>query len=273
MKRQIVYMSILILLLSFLLSGCHAESPASDAVSTEQTEQIEQKEQSKKVVYPRNIIHIGDSFEYYPTPGEGHFLCMVDNVWVVDRASQCPVESKFVIPILEAYAEGEDKRRIYWYDEWFTEGGPFDRGAQIVMVDITVTNVDAVAKLHNGTLTDTGLFYEPDVFSAYDIFELTDLSRYEGTGSKLCYYGTDSSYFSRMGEYSEDILETPGTESAAIQLPPGESIQYTLGYMVHGEPGGTVADLSVRWLYVKGTGWADGHADTGIFIDTELGDE
>lgn len=58
--------------------------------------------------------------------------------------SQCPPEEKFLDPWALVFQDG--KEVSVKYEEWFTDGGAFDLGAQLLLVDLTVTNVDAVAE-------------------------------------------------------------------------------------------------------------------------------
>lgn len=243
------------LIFALFLSGCDIGSTRSEYVPTDQTQQ------KGTLVLPENVIQIGDSFEFYPGKADGHFICTVTDVRVVTEQSECPV----IDSSLWGYVDGEEV--LYQYEEWFVTGGAFDRGARIILADITVTNVDAVAWLDNGTFNeDCGWFNDPYAFYAFDFIEIADLTSFDGAG----YSGPCSVYFSREGEYREENdPSTIGVETSAIQILPGQTVSYTLGFPVHGEKGGVSADLSAQWLCVG----VDKNVNTGIFIDTALGDE
>lgn len=249
------------LLLSILLSGCGLV--ASDPeVSTQST---------AATVLPENAIQVGDTFEYCPKKADGHFTCSVTDVRVVAEEAQCPPKEQFLETHTWGYKNG--KEIIFDYDQWFTEGGAFDLGVRLILVDLTVTNVDAIAWLDNGTFYgDCGYFYEPDVFPAHEIVQWINFSNIYGEGKDQYYFGDKVDYFSRTGEFcEEDITDTLGTEPFAIQIKPGETISFTVGYILHGERDGTPQDLSTSYLGIGNTG--SYFVDRGSFIKLNLGEE
>lgn len=250
---------------AILLGGCGTVNDAPD------TEPTERRVEGNTEIMPQNVIQIGESFSFYPQKADGELRCTVTKVWVVEEQSQCPPEESFALTGLWAYPEGDSVGRIYRYNEWFAEGGAFDLGARFLMVELSVTNVDAVAWLDDGTTTgSSGWFTNPYLFYAYAPIFAADLSVVQGEeGREYFSGGGELYYFSEMGKYSEDDLETVGIETYGIEILPGETVTYTLGYGVSGNPGGQTMDLSKLWLAVSGTM----DVDEGIFIDTKLGDD
>lgn len=247
-----------------LLGGCQAFNDQSG------TEPTERRVEGNTEIKPQNVIQIGESFSLRPMKAEGELRCTVTKVWIVEEQSQCPAEDAFDLTGLWAYPPGDSVGRIFWYKEWFTEGGAFDLGARVLMVELSVTNVDAVAALDDGTMTSPGWFLDPYLFYAHDPIQTADLSVIQGPEGHEYFSGVgENIYFSEQGKYGQDDLETPGIETFGIKIPPGETVTYTLGYCVHGEPDGKVRDLSSLWLSVG----ADHDVKTGVFIDTKLEDE
>lgn len=250
---------------AILLSGCGVLGGTSD------TEPTERRVEGNTEVLPQNVIQIGESFPCTAFQGEGSLQCAVTKVWILDEQSQCPSEENFYLTGLHAYSEGDPNGRLYRYDEWFTEGGAFDLGARLLMVELSVTNVDAEAWLDDGTNKgDIGWFTNPYLFYAYCPIKTADLSVLEGPEGYECFAGIgECVYFSEMGKYSEDDMNTVGYEPMAIEIKPGETVTYTLGYNISGDSGGQMRNFSTLWLAVSGTM----DVDEGIFIDTKLGDD
>ena len=232
---------------------------------------------------PQNVIELGDSFECYPDRAEGHFLCTVTGVRIVTEADQCPPKEAFCDNVSLLVHSGYDEGpKIYQYEDWFIEGGAFDQGARIMLVDITVTNVDAVALLSDGTLTETdGYFHDCDAFHSYSFVTTADMSKAEEwpDGSRVVNdWMTTLIYYSRAGEYyPEELHDTPGQELYALQIPIGKTVSFTLGYAIDGCQNEPSMDPSDMWLTVSpGRNVAAqgvGDLDRSIFIDTKLGSE
>lgn len=255
---------VLLLTLSLLLPGCGlvdriAGEPTQPAVN------------SNSAVLPKNFIQIGDSFDYYPDLADGHFECTVTDVRVASAQSQCPPKEQFTVPWACGVKDGEEI--IFEYEEWFTDGGAFDLGVRLVMVDLTVTNVDAVAWLDNGLLNeDCGYFLDAQAFPTNQIVTLVNLSSVQGTGADRYYFGQGAEHFSRAGEFTEkDIPDTLGTENFAIKIMPGETAAFTVGFIVNGGEDGQPQDPSLWWLGIGNSGGY--YVDRGRFIELDLGEE
>lgn len=230
---------------------------------------------------PKNIIQIGDSFECCPDRAEGHLLCTVTDVRLVTEESQCPPKEAFCgNDVLSVHGSENERPKDYRYEEWFVEGGAFDQGAGILLVDISVTNVDAVAWFSDGTFTaTTGYFHDSDAFHAYSFVTTADMSKVEKwpDGSQVVSdWLTRLIYFSRTGEYnSEELHDTPGQELYALQIPIGQTVSFTLGYSIDGYQNGAAPDLSDLWFTVQPgrniTTEGLRNLETSIFIDTKLG--
>ena len=262
-----------VLIFPLLLSGCGEGELLAEPTVPVITENT--------VILPENVIQIGESFGLDASqqmPADGHFTCTVTNVWVVTEESQCPSkEAMDEHAYVEAYVDGEPK--TFEYEEWFTEGGAWDYGARIVMVDLTVTNVDAVAWLDDGTFSSSCGFYFHDYAFASNYFvNVVDLSELHGMkGDEYC-YAERQVYFSRKGEYieatgltEEEVIDSLNDDNYAIMVKPGETVSFTLGFAVDGEEDGKPADLSMRWLVVSTE-----HGKIlkkGTFIDTKLENE
>lgn len=263
MKRIFLSLSSVILLLAIILSACIPDDVR------ESGDEPQKRETNAVDALPNNILKIGDSFEYYPEKAEGHFACTVTDARVVTEESQCPSSEKFEYLLLSANVDGQ------WvdfeYPGWFVKGGAFDSGCRIVLVDVTVSNIDAEALLNDGTYSpECGFFDDRYAFQAYCIGEMVDLTDIWTTGGIKSYNRYTAVYFSQMGQYSkEDIPETLGHECWAIQILPGQSVNFTLGFFVGTNSDGSRKDLSKLWLCAG----SNSRVEDGIFIDLGLGDD
>ena len=121
--------------------------------------------------------------------------------------------------------EGETLNVKYAYPDWTEEDGYFGDDIYLILIDVTATNVGA----ENYTTADRysdgrprGEFDDPYIFPAAGVPVLTDISGTKWIGDRLWY--ADPVYFSLMNQCSEHPL--------AFRLAPGESITYTLGFLV-----------------------------------------
>lgn len=235
---------------------------------------------TSETVIPKNVIQIGDTFECYPYKADGHLLCTVTDIRLVTEESQCPPKEAFCGNDRLWVSQGDARPKIYNREEWFIEGGAYDQGARLLLVDLEVTNVDAVAWLSDGTLSETdGYFHDTDAFHSYMFVDTADMSKAEKwpDGSQVVSSGGYTLiYFSREGEYCDEELHTsPGQEPMGIQIPIGQTVTYTLGYAIDGNEDGATPDLSRLWLTVlpgrniAAEGLRD--LENSIFIDTKLG--
>lgn len=255
---------VLLLTLSLLLPGCELVDRTVGKSTSPATN-------SNTAVLPKNYIQIGDSFDYYPDLADGHFECTVTDVRIISEQSQCPPEKQFTVPWACGVKNG--KEITFEYDSWFTEGGAFDLGARLILVDLTVTNVDAVAWLDNGLLNeDCGYFCDAYAFPTNQIVTLVDLSDVQGIDPDRYYFGQGAEYFSLAGEFAEeDIPNTLGTENFAIKIMPGETSSFTIGYIVNGGEDGQPRDPSRWWLGIGNSGGY--YVEHGRFIELNLGEK
>jgi len=113
----------------------------------------------------------------------------------------------------------------YDYPNWVEDDGYFGDGVYLILVDVTVTNVGA----ENYTTADRysdgrvrGEYDDPYIFHAHGFPFLTDISKWLQKNQRFWY--ADPAYFSLLNQRSEHPF--------AFRLAPGESITYTLGFLV-----------------------------------------
>lgn len=269
MKKRAVALSLL-LTGSLLLSACHKEKELNDGPENTAGTRV----QGNTTIMPENVIQMGDVFEYYPAKATGHFLCTVTGARIVTEESELPLSDKIYNDWLFHYIDGEEIE--YNYPEWFTEGGAIDQGCRILMIDLTVTNVDAEAVVDKGgSSADRGWFYDPYAFyaphfgSPVDLTNLT-ISNISDEEVNHFYSGLECLYFSRRGEFSEtDIRDSLGIDDRAIKVSPGQTVSFTLGFAVNTNFDGSPKDVSMLMFCIN----SDRSAERGTFVDLKLGGE
>ena len=111
----------------------------------------------------------------------------------------------------------------YDYPDWTEEDGYFGDDIYLILVDVTATSVGA--EMHtNSDDHPGGPFDDPYIFDATAVPVLTDISGtyWLNENSRLWY--EQPVYFSLLNQRSEHPF--------AFRLAPGESITYTLGFLV-----------------------------------------
>lgn len=180
-------------------------------------------------------LDIGDTFEskqYYHT---GILECTVTDIRIVEEESQCPPNDWFYTPLVVMVG---DRAQVCDREDWFTEGGAFDQGCRIVVVDMTVKNRDAVGLLE-GQGGDTN---DPTAFNMSWLMKLVDRSIVRTQkGDEPWYESYLGMGFSLLDSY---IPEEVGGDSCYVQLPPGEEISFSLCYPVYQNSDGSPKDLS-----------------------------
>lgn len=269
MKRTFSLIAILVLL-SILLSSCN--KPSSIGPGNDTDEYVTQKYNNTEIK-PKNIIKIGESFDF-PIPeftGTGHFSCTITGARILTDESQLTLDSPEQLMeggILGAVIDDDGNYTLFPYEEWFTEGGAFDHGCRVILIDLSVTNVDAEAFLDSGE--PRGFFEDPYAFYAEHCISIANLSRYTEVDGQYDYGNQNCFYFDKTGDYcAEDIFSTLGVEPYAIQILPGQTVTYTLGYGIPTDRDGNPYKLSDLMAVVG----SNMNAETGIFIDLELGDD
>ena len=148
----------------------------------------------------------------------------------------------------------EGNLTMYHYPECVDEKGDLVEGANLIVLDITVTSQDAVNfRTNKATGVQTRRYADnPFLFRADEIAYLVDLA--EETTIDYTYY--DAVYFSQMGYFDEHEM--------AYEVLPNDSISFRIGYLIGNRPDGSPID---PWDLVVTTNW--GKADKE-FYDLKL---
>ena len=123
---------------------------------------------------------------------------------------------------------------MYHYPECVDENGDLVEGANLVVMDITVTSQDAVNfRTNKATGVQTRRYADnPFLFRADEIAYLVDLA--EEPTIDYTYY--DAVYFSQMGFFDEHEM--------AYEVLPNDSVSFRIGYLIGNRPDGSPVELS-----------------------------
>lgn len=138
----------------------------------------------------------------------------------------------------------------YLYEDWFTEGGAFDQGCRILMLDVTVENVDA----RNRSRKEGGIYDNPYAFHCNWFFNMVDLALLRDEGEKYPLYQPYSmmgfneccQYGSEDHGYPEDYYDP-----FVFGLAQGATAEFTLCYPINVNDDGTQKDVSMLALEVN----------------------
>lgn len=213
-----------------------------------------------------NIIGIGDIFSLYPWEAVGHFDCKITSARFVTQQEDCPREWLIDEKCLTTF---DEEHGPYYYDEWFLPGGPLEQGARLVRIDLEVTNVDAVANVHEGGFNPSeylGAYREQDLFDCYNLLVMTDLSTIDSYGNSDWYH---AALLSETGKiFLEDDWETPGDERYALKIAPGETKQITIIFSIPSTFSQT--SRNPEYLFVLNFQIADRTSNKFTYIDLNL---
>ena len=198
-----------------------------------------------------NIIGIGETVPVYDEEFTGHLELTVTEARFVTSPTDCPKEWMYEYATLYAPPEEADDST---YDHWFLPNGPLGRGAKLVRLEVSITNVDAVAKVQVGNEFDannvTGFFYEDDFFPHNFLIHLTDLSEMDADGN-LRRFQVEG--HSDVGKFVlEDNPNTIGTDNMALKIPLAQTVQVSMIFPVSTKDNGTARNPGYLFGVVKG---------------------
>lgn len=233
--------SVAILLLSVLLSACGGDDFTG-------LESDPESEGNAPRYGSLREIDIGTSFTYTaPAVFTGSMECVVTDVRLVTEESQCPPEEWFFSTISVINQE-TGRAKLVDRNEWFTEGGAFDQGVRILVVDVTLKNIDAEG---NPPGDGESMFYDdPTVFDMIAIMNMVDTSIVlNDDGDYPNYQSYIEIGFSQLNQFipDEDIVSLDPYvhwDSNKVQLPKGETISFNLCFPVLQYDDGSQRDLS-----------------------------
>lgn len=209
-----------------------------------------------------NEIDTGLVFEITPdldcTMKSGKLILTVSNARAVNNASEIEYLDGLydsVVPVYDQAGENIYKFNSERWPSFIRENGDFVDGVHLILIDVKVQSIDA----HMRTIYDAdenglnaGKYEDPYVLRSDHLVSLADLSgkisntdaasvfaSAMGQGSFKTWY---QAYFSKSGDRPE--------HPAAYYLMPGETIEYTIGYLIGNNSDGTARNLDNLYLTI-----------------------
>lgn len=254
MKRRNLLVITAGILVPLILSACGKEGESEPTRIRDNTE-----------VMPQNVIQLGDDYEYTPVDVTGHFLCKITDARIITDPEDCPPKEYMESSNLRATVDGERVR--FPYEEWFTEGGAYDHGCRLVMVELTVTNVNAQSPV--STEANPEGYNDPYRFAPHNFVRLINLADLSGNDEYQSYQKIFCNFCSPHMDAPEDDPATDGQENVSFRVQPGETVTFTMTFPLNTNQDGTTPELSMLML----SSGANTDVETGLFIDLELGDD
>ena len=209
-----------------------------EVIPTEPTTFTPQHQYSGPELAYAGYLEWGESFTV--TDGvdfTGTLECSVDSVRIVTEESQCPPEDWFHSRSLGIMNLELGRMQLCPMEEWFTEGGAFDQGCRLVVVDMTVKNIDAQSK--------KAFYDDPTQFDMGDLIHLVDRN-YVSTST---WYDEEEKkekevqFYQGFLNVGYSLWTVMGQDDSAL-IPPGESVSFSVVFPVHQNDDGTAKDLS-----------------------------
>lgn len=183
----------------------------------------------------------GVTLEFTRHLKEGKLLCTVTDAQAVTREQDYALTADCFTHdarLVVNHADGSET--AYRYPDFIGSDGSYVEGGYLILVDMTVTSQDAVSYTtedldENGN--PLGLYEDPYIFRADLFFTLADLSEVK---DGPYYWYSDVEYFSARGRQAE--------HSMAYRLEPGESISFTLGFLLGNKLDASPRDLTQLYL-------------------------
>lgn len=271
-NRNVLLLPVLTGLL-ILLTACNGngvssgDNPGTD-VSYNNVDNVKQQDLQEQ------SVELGSEVECAPGYfASGKLIYTATNVSIVTDKIDIPLDGGFTDDAAFNFYLGEDEAEYdpgkdisYRYPNITDENGAFVEGGYLVLVDFHVQSDDA--KSYTTSDLDSegypmGMFDDPYLFTPTPV--LVDLSKL----TDEYYAGTPYQYFSLRDEEHEVEFE-PGHSLYCFRLEPGESIDFTLGWLVTDEQYNGLVDVSKLAIDFGST--IDGKSVvTRVPLDIDLG--
>ena len=281
-----IAMLCLVLFLLFAFVGCTVNemqeyqflaistTPSGSSGETQENENSGQTTQSQQTAELK-FEYSAETAPHQILSGKMQFT--VSNSRVATHRKDMP-GGDFSEAIAEIWMNGEVKEYVCYsqrFPSFILDDGSFVEGAKLVMVDVTVTNVDAKMRTQKdadengkggGDYIDPYVFRVDSLLGFADTKETTDaISAFGGVSSTGNYPQLNACYFSLLNECEE--------HSSAFRLEPGETMTYTVGIVVGNNQDGSERDLSAIVVRVASAKHIGGTESSVYYVSLGLGGE
>lgn len=282
MKRIISIVLIFSMLLAF--AGCTMEedlqeqslaiSPTpsgsgSDISSNEDSTQATQTQQSTSLKFEYSVETAPDKIL------SGKMQFTISNPRVANHKNDIP-GGDFSGAVADIWKNGEVKEYVCYsqrFPSFILDDGSFVEGVKLIMVDVTVTNIDAKMRTQKDADAEGkggGLYTDPYIFRVDSLLCFTDTekssgaeSTFGGVSSEGNYPLLNASYFSLLDQCEE--------HSFAFDLEPGETKTFTVGIVVGNNENGSDRDISTMAVRIASAKHIGGTESDIYYVSLGLG--
>lgn len=132
------------------------------------------------------------------------------------------------------------------FPSFILEDGSFVEGAQLIVLDVTVTNIDAKMRTQKDADSEGkggGLYTDPYIFRVGSLLSFTDTTKNTDTVSVFGGVSSDGNYPQLNATYFS-LLNNCDEHPFAFRVEPGETITFSIGVVVGNNQDGSERDLS-----------------------------
>ena len=161
------------------------------------------------------------------------------------------------------------------FPSFVCDDGSFVEGAELILLDVTVTNIDAKMRTQKdadaegkggGEYTDPYIFRVGSLLSFTDTAKTTDtMSVFGGVSSDGNYPQLNATYFSLLNNCEEHPF--------AFRIAPGETITFSIGIVVGNNEDGSARDLSSMAARITFAEHIGGEKSDVYYVSLWLGGE
>lgn len=246
--KHIQYMLFALILL--ILSGC-THNQYEDGTTVQQEVVAAEDQQTDGTIPTGDLSSDTDFFEpvtwkesYY---GDGMLQITISSARVVtamddidlngfmDETSVCIYHGEWYEEYLKDWRTHKDQyMTVYQCFDFCDDSGNFVDGIKMVLLDVTVENLDATNRYQEEDGSWISRLGNPYVFNVQFIGKLLDLNQNNESSQTYGYY--EPNYYSEYNSCPE--------MSSGFEVAPGETVSFQLGFLIGNNEDGSDIDLS-----------------------------
>lgn len=276
MKKVIALMMVVLMVCA--LTGCSMDEDTKEHFLSLDTKPNDTGNESSETT--QNQLPTELKFEYSSETASDEILSgkmnfTISNPRIINHSSDMP-GGDFSSAVASIWTNGEVKEYVCYskrFPSFIQEDGSFVEGVQLIAVDITVTNIDAVALTQKDADSEGkggGNYTDPYVFRVDGLLGFTDTGA--STGAMSVVGGDYSSgnlplwspcYFSALNNCTEHPF--------AFRLEHGETVTYTVGIVIGNNKDGSARDLSTIAVRIAAAKYVSGEESDIYYVTLGLG--
>lgn len=276
MKKVIALMMVVLMVCA--LNGCSMDEDTKEHFLSLDTKPNDTSNESSEATQSQSPVEL--KFEYSSETASDEILSgkmsfIISNPRGINHSSDMP-GGDFSSAVASVWNNGEVKEYVCYskrFPSFIQENGSFVDGVQLIAVDITVTNIDAVALTQNDVDAKGkggGDYTDPYVFRIDSLLGFTDTGA--STGAMSVVGGDYSSgnlplwspcYFSALNSCTEHPF--------AFRLEHGETVTYTVGIVIGNNKDGSARDLSTIAVRIAAAKYVSGEESDIYYVTLGLG--